>query len=177
MCVPAAALPLVAAIGAGVSAVGTGFAALSANAQHRYNAKIAERNAAMEREAGQQEIQNTREAALAQYRRIAQIKGQQRLAAGAGGVSLDFGTAADTAADTDMLAREDMDRLYRQGAQNLRGRDIAASNFMGEANAQRQAGTGALVKGAFDMGSTVLSGAQQYRAMKDKIGGASFNRG
>lgn len=149
-----------------VAAVGTGFSALQANAQAKYQAKIADRNAALEREAGQQELQNTRDATMAHYRETARIKGQQRLAAAAGGVSLDFGTPLDTAADTQMLADEDQRRIYSQGAQNVRGHDIQASNFGGEANAQRQAGTGALIKGAFDMGSTVLGGAKQYRKLK-----------
>lgn len=149
-----------------MAAVGTGFSALQANAQARYQAKIADRNAALEREAGQVEQQNTRDAALATYRRIGQVKGQQRLAAAAGGVALDFGTAGDALADTDMLGREDVSRIYQQGNQNLRGRDIQTSNYLGEANAQRQAGTGALIKGAFDMGSTILGGAQQYKKLK-----------
>lgn len=170
MCIPAAALPLAAAIGAGLSAVGTGFAALQANAQAKYQANLAERNAAMEREAGQQELQNTREGLLAHYRETARIKGQQRLAAAAGGVALDYGTPFDTAADTQMLANEDAQRIMDRGSQAVRGHDIGASNFMGEANAQRQAGTGALIKGAFDMGSTVLGGAQQYRDLKRKYG-------
>lgn len=167
MCLPMAGLALA---GTALAAIGTGFSALQANAQAQYRAKVAEQNAAMEREAGQQEAQNTREAALEQYRRIGQVKGQQRLAAAAGGVSGDFGTASDVVADTDMLGREDVDRIYRQGAQNVRGRDIGASNYMGEANAQRQAGTGALIKGAFDMGSTVLGGASQYRRLKANFG-------
>lgn len=149
-----------------VATIGTGFSALQANAQNKYQAKIAERNAAMEREAAQQEIENTREANLAQYRKLGQIKGQQRVAGAAGGVSLDFGTPADMADDTNMLAREDLNRLYKQGAQNVRGRDIGASNFMGEASAKRSAGNAALVKGAFDMGSTVLGGAKQYTKLK-----------
>lgn len=163
MCLPMATLAL---IGTGLSAVGTGFSALQANAQANYQAKIADRNAALEREAGQQELQNTRDAMMAHYRETSRIKGQQRLAAAAGGVSLDFGTPLDTAADTQMLANEDASRIYSQGNQNLRGHDIQASNYGAEANAQRQAGTGALIKGAFDMGSTVLGGAAQYRKLK-----------
>lgn len=149
-----------------MTAAGTGFSALQANQQAKYQAKIAERNAALEREAGQIEQQNMREAAMARYREMAQIKGQQRLAAGAGGVAIDFGTSADSIADTNLLGREDVSRIYQQGNQNLRGSDIQTSNFIGEANAQRQAGKGALIKGAFDMGSTILGGAQQYKKLK-----------
>ena len=166
MCGPAA-IPL---ISAGMAAASAGVGALAANAQARFKAKIAERNADMEREAGQQELQNTREAALEHYRKIGQMKGAQRARAAAAGVGIDFGTAAGVVDDTTMLGREDVGRIYQQGAQNLRGHDIAASNYEGEASASRQAGSAALVKGAFDMGSSLLDGANQYNKMK---GGSS----
>lgn len=140
--------------------------ALAANAQAKYQAKIADRNAAMEREAGQQELQNTREAALDHYRKVGQMKGAQRARAAAGGVSVDYGTALALQDETEMLGREDADRIYRQGFQNVRGRDIQASNYGAEANAQRTAGTMALVKGGFDIGSSLLSAANQYSKMK-----------
>jgi hypothetical protein len=151
-----------------LSAVGTGVSALSAKAQGDYQAKIAERNAAMEREGFQQDQQNTREEALAHYRNVAKIKGEQIVGAAANGVGVDFGTAADTLGDTDMLAREDTKRIYDQGFQKGKSRDISASNYMGEASAQRSAGTAALVSGAFNMGSTVLSGVSQYKKLRAK---------
>jgi hypothetical protein len=46
---------------------------------------------------------------------------------------------------------------------------MQASNYMGEALAQRQAGTGALVSGVFNVGSTVLGGGQQYNDLRDKM--------
>lgn len=149
-----------------LSAVGTGVGALQANAQAKYQAKIAERNAAMERESAQQSIATTQEERQAHYRRVSALKGAQRARAAANGVGLEFGTAADVLSDTDLLAREDVARIEKAGAQRTRGFEINVSNYLGEASAQRQAGTGALVKGAFDMGSTVLSGAQQYNSMR-----------
>lgn len=166
MCLPAAPLLLAATA---VSAIGTGIGAMQSAAQSRYQAKVAEQNAAMEREAAVQEQENTREAALAHYRQVAQLKGQQVVGAAANGVVTDFGTSADTLGDTEMLSREDVGRIYKQGAQNVRGRDIQAANYMGEANAQRAAAKGALIKGAFDMGSTVLSGATQYAKLQQKL--------
>jgi hypothetical protein len=162
MC-PPAALALAATA---VSAIGTGLGALQANAQAKYRAKIADRNAALEREAAQVDQQNMRDAALEHYRKVGQLKGRQIVGAAANGVGVDFGTAADTLADTDMLANEDVSRLYKTGNNNLRGRDIQASNFNAEANAARSAGKAALIKGLFDVGSTVLGGAQQYKKLK-----------
>jgi hypothetical protein len=89
-------------------------------------------------------------------------------------VGLDFGTAADVLGDTNMLSREDANRIYQQGAQRVRGYEIQSSNEMGQASADRQAGTGALVKGAFDMGSTVLGGVKQYKSLSPNYGGTSF---
>lgn len=163
MCIPMAAAALASTV---LSAVGTGVSALSAKSQADYQAKIAERNAGLEREANQVEQQATREEALAHYRNVAKLKGEQIVGAAANGVGVDFGTAADTLADTDMLAREDVKRIYDQGGQKGKARDIAASNFMGEASAQRSAGTGALVSGVLNMGSTVLGGVSQYKKLK-----------
>ncbi|WP_235522976.1 hypothetical protein [Novosphingobium sp. Leaf2] len=120
----------------------------------------------MEREAGQQEMENTREAALDHYRKVGQLKGAQRARAAAGGVSVDMGTAQWVQDDTEMLGREDANRIYKQGAQNVRGHDIQASNYTGQASASRQAGTMALIKSGFDAGSSILSGANQYNKMK-----------
>lgn len=154
-----------------LSVVSTGVGMIGQMNQASYQAKIADRNASLEREAARQEQENTREAALAHYRKIAATKGAQRVAAGANGVALDFGTAADVVADTEMLGREDVGRIYAQGAQAVKGRDIGASNYTAEANAQRSARTGALIGGIADMGSSVLGGVNQYKTMKGKTGG------
>lgn len=153
-------------IGAGLMAASTGVGALQANAQAQYRAKIADRNAALEREAGVQARQSLRDEAIAKYREIAKIKGQQRVAAGANGVAIDFGTAGDVQADTQAMGSEDVSRIYQRGNQAMRGHDIGASNYQAEANAARSAGKAALVKGVLDMGSTVLGGAQQYEKFK-----------
>lgn len=163
MCLP---VPVLALVATGLSAIGTGVGALSANAQANYRAKVAEQSAGIEREAARTERENTREAALEHYRKIADLKGRQRVGAAGGGVAVDFGTAGDIVADTDALGREDVGRIYKQGAQAVRGHDIGAANYMGEAAAQRQAGTGALIKGAFDFGSTVLGGVKQCASLK-----------
>lgn len=162
MCGP----PALALAAAGMAALGQGVSALQANAQAKYQAKIADRNAALEREAGLQEEKATQDAARAHYRKVAQLKGRQRLAAAANGVSADFGTAADVQADTEMLSREDVRRLYEDGNNRRKTRDINASNYTAEAGAKRQAGKAALIGGAFKMASTALGGAQQFGALK-----------
>lgn len=168
-----------AAIAASVLSAGVG--AMSARAQARAQAKVADQNAALKREEFVLEQDAARREALNHYRRVAQLKGQQRQTAAAGGVSTDFGTASDIVTDTDMLSREDVSNLYGQNFQNLRGIDREVANYTTEARAARKAGTAALVGGAFDMGSSFLSGASQLKQMKLNYGlpagGSTFNKG
>lgn len=162
--------PVIALGAAAMSAIGTGIGAIQASSAANYRAKVADRNAALEVEAANQENQNTRDAALAHYRKVADLKGQQAVGAAANGVLGSFGTAADTYADTEMLSREDVGRIYRQGYENVRSRDTAAWNQRAQANAARSEGSNALLKGAFDFGSTILGGVQQYQKLKPPKG-------
>jgi len=154
---------------AAVTMAGQGFSALQSSQQAKYQSKVADRNADLANEAAQQEQANTRQEALAFYRRQAQLKGQQRAAMSANGIDVNFGSAADLQADTEMLGREDARRLYDQGAQKTRGFEIEASNFGGEANAARSAASGALIGGAFDMAGTALSTAKQFGTVNKKV--------
>lgn len=149
-----------------VTAAGQGYAAMQGAAASRYEAKVADRNAKLENEAAFRADENTRTEALAHYRRVAQLRGEQRVAQAANGVSLDFGSAADVQDDTEMLAREDASRIYQQGAEKVRGFDINAANYRSSAKASRSAAKGALIKGAFDMAGTALGAATQYSKMR-----------
>jgi len=162
MCGPAA---LVAA-GAVVSAVGSVYGGMAANAQGKYQQRVAEANAANERENIRLEQERGAREALLHYRKVAQLKGQQRAAAAANGVSTDFGTAQDIVTDTNTLAREDARNIYGQTFQNVRGMDRTVSNFRAEGRAARAAGKGALIGSFFEAGSTLLGGAAQYKKMK-----------
>lgn len=149
-----------------VATIGAGYSALQSSAQSRYQARVADQNAKLSAQAANQEQQNTRDAALQHYRKVAQLQGQQRVAMAAGGLDVNFGNAGDLTADTELLAREDADRIYRQGSENVRGYDIEGSNYRVQARASRQAASGAIVGGIFDMGKTALGGAQQYSVLK-----------
>jgi hypothetical protein len=165
MCAPV--LPLIAA---GVAAVGSGIKAISAAGQARAAAQVADANAVAERNAAQQDQENTRQATLKQYREIARVKGQQTVAAAANGVSTDFGTAADVVSDTNMLGREDIANIYRQGDNQLKSHDVNVANYGAQASAARSQASNALVSGAFDMGSSILGGVTQYNKMKSSVG-------
>lgn len=155
-----------------VTMAGQGMSALQQASQYKYQARVAERNASLENEAARVEQENTRTEALAHYRRVAALKGQQRVTAAANGVGLEFGSAADVVDDTDMLAREDVTRIYEQGFQRSRGFEINASNERAQARAARAGAKNAIVSGIFDMGSTALGGATQYSKLKAGRAGA-----
>jgi hypothetical protein len=163
MCAPVAALALA---GSALSALGTGVSAINAKNQADYQAKVAESNAQAEANAAQVDQQNMRTSALNRYRQIAQIKGAQRAGAAAGGVTADYGTAADVQADTTQMGQEDVGRIYQQGYQTQRSHDIAVANDQGQAAASRAAGTSALISGMFGAASTALGGASQYKKLK-----------
>lgn len=164
MCAP------VAAVAAGMAAIGGAVKTISSIQQANVQAKVADANAAYEREAAQQDQENMRQAALKQYREIARVKGQQAVAAAANGVSTSFGTAADVVADTDLLGREDIASIYRQGDNTLRSHDINAASYDAQANAARASKLTTAIGGVMDVGSSVLEGASQFGAAKANFG-------
>lgn len=169
MCGPAA-LPVIAAASAGLAAIGTVYTGIQAQKQGNYQQKVAEQNAKLSAEAANQETENTQQAALQHYRKLAALQGQQRVQMAAGGLDVNFGNAADLTADTEMLGREDARRIYDQGAQNVRGFDIEGRNYRSQGQAARQQGSGAMVGSLFSAAGTALGGAQQYRQLKVKMG-------
>lgn len=132
----------------------------------RYEAKIADRNAALEQEAGRNAADNGRIEAQRQYRKLAAVQGAQQAAMAANGIDQSFGSALQVQSDTAAMGAEDVGSIYDQTAQQVRGFDINASNYKAKATGARKEASGALVKGVFDVGSTILSGANQYSKMK-----------
>lgn len=162
MCNPAALIIAATA----VQTIGSGVSALQAASSYRYQAKIADRNAALESEAGHEAALNGQTEAMRQYRKLAALQGQQQAAQAANGIDTGFGSALQVQQDTAMIGAEDVDSIYRQTHQAVRGYDINASNYRAEASAKRRAASGALVKGVFDMGSSILGGASQFGKLK-----------
>jgi hypothetical protein len=149
-----------------VASAGTIYGGMAANAQGKYQQDVAEQNAAIERENVKMEQERGSREAMLLYRRVAQLRGQQRVTAAANGVSTDFGTAADLDADTSMMAREDVANIYGQTNQNVTGMDRNISNFVGEGRAARTRGKAALVGSVFEAGATMLGAGSQYKTLK-----------
>lgn len=164
MCGPAA--PIMALAATAVTMMGQGMQAMQQSSHAKYQAKIAERNASIENEAAARAMESSRTLALAHYRQVAALKGRQRATAAGNGVGVNFGSAADVVDDTEMLAREDANRIYEDGFQKSRGFEIDASNYKASARSSRQAANNAIVNGVFNMAGTALGGAQQYSKMR-----------
>lgn len=163
MCVAA---PILALGAAGISAVGKGIGAAQTAATYRYQARVADRNATLANEAANDATQRTRTEAQRQYRQIGQVQGQQIAAMSANGIDTSFGSALQVQRDTAMMGAEDVAQIYKSGAQQVRGYDIDAANSRAQAQGARQAATGAIVKGVFDVASTALGGASQFKKLK-----------
>lgn len=162
-------LPLAAAAGA-VQAAGAVVSGLQGLAQGNYEAKVADRNAALENERARDSIMRGKDEARALFRRIGDVKGQQAAAMAANGIDLGYGSALRQQQDTAMLADEDARALYDNIDERTRGFDISASNMRAEGRAARFRGRSALINSAFQAGSSLMGGFQQQRALKAKMG-------
>jgi hypothetical protein len=157
-------------IGTAVSAMGSIVAGQQQAAIANQQAQIADRNAKIATEAAQEEVTNAREEALQRYRKIAQIKSEQRAGAAGNGVVVDFGTAGDMVADTDMLGREDVANIFKGGERRRYEREVGAWNSRAEAAGLRAQASAAKVNSYFNAGSTILGGVQQFGKLKKGMG-------
>lgn len=169
MCLPAAALPIAALASGVISGVGAVVSGIQAKNMGKYEQKVSEMNADLDREAIGIEKENTDRSLTNHWRKVARLKGEQKLAFAGGNVATEYGSAAQLTADTDMLAREDADMIARQGGQNVRGLDRSVANNVASGRAARSRGNAAFVSSLFDAGSSVLGGASQYSKLKAGI--------
>ena len=168
MCLPA--LPALAIASSAVSAVGSIAGGMNANAQGKYEAQLARRNADMEVESYREERGIAQDETTAFWRKVGATKGQQIASMAANNIDVDYGTAGRIQEDTAMLAAEDAKNLHRNQQQRQRGHLITAANFAEEAKAARRRGKTALQSSFFEAGSSLLGGATQAFGMKAKMG-------
>ena len=162
MCAP----PVLALVAAGVAAAGAGYSALQANAQARGQAAQAKVNQAEANRSAADALERGNVEQQQHYRKVSAQMGAQRAAMAANGLDISFGSAAYLVGDTAMYGQEDASALAENTVREARGFEINAANYGAERKSAKLAATGALVKGAFDMGSTILSGASQYGKLK-----------
>jgi hypothetical protein len=149
-----------------VTAIGTGVTAYGQYSQQRYQGKVADANAKAESAAAADAISRGRMETQAYQQQVARQASQQRAAMAANGLDVTFGSAYETIGDTLDLGQQDSALMMRNAEREGMRSDLGAANQRAEARARRSAATGALVKGAFDIGSTVLGGAQQYNKIQ-----------
>lgn len=153
-----------------MAAIGQLTSGMSAASNYRYQARVADRNVQLENQQTLDGIQRSVIDRQQLDRKYADLQGQQQATMAANGIDLAFGSAGQVANDTTMIRNEDASALYRNQANEIRGHDINASNYRGEAQAKRQQARGAIVSAAFGAASTALGGASQYSSLKASYG-------
>lgn len=156
-----------------VAAAGNIVGGINSNNQAKYQSRVYQANAVLDRKAAQDALERGATEERRQYQRTAQLLGQQRAALASNGVEVDFGSAAAIQADTKQIGMEDAQTIRENATREARGFEISAFNADTKAVASKAAGKGALIGGFFDAGSTILSGASQVGRMKAARSGAA----
>lgn len=164
MCDPVTLL----AAGTLTSAVSTMAGGIAQAGGMKYQAKLAEQNAALDRANAQDAMKRGAIEEQRQYTRNAQRLGAQRAALAANGVEVEFGSAADLQEDTRRIGQEDAATVRENAIREVRGFEIRSWNQRAEAAAQRANATNTLITSALDTGSTLLGGAEKWKNMKAK---------
>lgn len=99
---------------------------------------------------------------MRQGRRTRALIGQQRAAAAANGVAVDFGSMADLQADTRTLGYEDAQTIRKNSMREAQGYEISAWNRKADASAKRAQGGAAMWSAAFDAAGTLLKAGSGY---------------
>lgn len=168
MCLPLAAGLAIA--GGVASAAGSVMSGMQANAQGKYESQLAKRNEALAVEGYRDSRLQGQDERRDFWRKVGNIKGQQSASMAANGIDLEFGSAARVQEDTQMLAREDAQNLYRNIENRSKGYLIEASNQSAEAKAARARGKAALTSGIFGAATSLLGAATQAAGIKAKMG-------
>lgn len=135
-------------------------------ASMRYRAKVGEQNAGMERAAARDALDRGAIEEQRQYRANSQRMGDLRLRQAASGIDMDIGSSAQLEDNYAQVGWEDAQTVRENAAREAKGYEINAWNASAGAAADRSAAKGAMWQTAFDVGGTLLSGAQQYRKMR-----------
>ena len=157
MCPPALALAATV-----VSAAGTMYSGMAANAQGKYEQGVANQNARLEgRKIGDASERGAIDI-MRRYRESAAAVGRQRANAGALGLDADFGSLIAGQEDTKMITGEDVYTIGRNTTREIEGYDINVSNYISGGRAARSRGKSALIGSAFQATGTLLGGASQF---------------
>ena len=161
MCLPLAAAAAVAA--AVVTAGGQIYAGQAANAQGKYEQRVANQNAELEQRSQRDAISRQETEQARHYRRLSQALGAARVRNSAAGLDIGFGSAADLETDIALIGYEDSATLAENANKEIMGYDINAANFVNEGRAARSRGRAAQTAGYIGAAGTLLSSASQIK--------------
>lgn len=170
MCGPLA-LPIAAAA---VAAGGQLYGGLAANANSKYEQRVAERNRTIELRSRDDAMARGEVEQMRHWRRVAQQIGEQRAQQAASGVDVSFGSAADLLEDVSLIGYEDSGIIAENTAREVRSYDINAANYRMEGRAARSRGRNALIGSGINAISTILGSATQIGKMNRARSTASF---
>jgi hypothetical protein len=139
---------------------------LSANAEARYESKVATHNARLEQSRADDALQRGTTEAIRYQKQLSQTEGQQNAALAANGIDITFGSAAVVRGEAARAGMEDTITIYKNAAREAQGYEINAANFRADAAAKKTQAKSAIISGIFNMGSTVLGGATQVSKLK-----------
>ena len=149
-----------------VTALGQGYSSLSANAQSRYEARVADQNASLEESRAGDALARGKVDATNYQKKLSQTEGEQNAALAANGIDITFGSAAAVRSDTANAGMQDTVNIYKNAQREAQGYEINAANYRAQSAADRSNAKSAIVSGLFNIGSTVLGGATQVSKLQ-----------
>lgn len=162
MCDPAT-LAITAAV---VSAGSTVYSGAVAKAEGRHVQAVEQQNAQAERDKVRDAYERGDTEKLRRYRQLSQSIGQQRAAAAAAGLDVNFGSAFSTQLDTAAIGAEDIDIIGDNTRREAEGFDISAANAVARGAAARARGNAAFTGSILSAGATLLGSAQQVQGFR-----------
>lgn len=164
MCGPAA-IPILAAASAVVSAGGQVYSGLAARNQGQYEAKVANINAGVQLRARDDAAARGEIEQMQHWRKVSQQYGTQRAAQAASGLDVGFGSPADLLSNVNQIGGEDASTIAQNTAREMRGYEVNAANYRMQGAAARSKGNAAMVGASIGAFSSILGAASQFGKM------------
>lgn len=162
MCDPVSLTLAAAAITAG----GQIYGGLAANAQGKYENRVAQENRKHELNAAADARERGAIDQMRHYRKLAYSMGDMRAKQAASGLDLTFGSAADIETDTALLGYEDSAIIAENTRREVQGYEINAANYTMQGRAAKSRGKAAMIGGFLQAGGTILSSASSVNKAK-----------
>jgi len=146
---------------AAISAGGQIYSGLAANAQGKYESRVAQQNRNLEITNRNDAMARGEIEQMKHWRRVSQAVGDQRARQAASGLDPNFGSAADLVGDAMMIGYEDSATIGENTIREARGYEINAANYLMEGRAAKSRGKSALISSGISAFSTILGAASQ----------------